>query len=245
MVFPVVMYGCERWTIEKAEHRNNRCLQTMVLEKTLESLLDSKEIKSVNPKGNQPWIFIGRTDVEAPILWTPDAKSRLIGKDPDAWGRYRAGGKGILRMRWVDGITESVEMSLCKLREILKDKEAWRDAVYGVAESNMAEQLDNSNLTSPNCIFRNRSPGLLFSVFPVHAYLYFMGAKVDRSYHFSLSPLWFYELSYSLTLYLMIHHSNFSLSPFPSLVSCPSPSLHLSLLDYICLAEFHPWLIHG
>ena len=68
----------------------NWCFQTVVLEKTLESPLDSKEIKSVNPKGNQPWIFIGRTDAEAPILWPPDSKSRLIGKDPDAkkdWGQ--------------------------------------------------------------------------------------------------------------------------------------------------------------
>ena len=64
----------------------NWCLQTAVLEKILESLLDSKEIKPVNPKGNQPWIFIGRTDAEAeaPILWPPDVKSQLIGKEPDA-----------------------------------------------------------------------------------------------------------------------------------------------------------------
>ena len=68
----------------------NRCFRTVVLEKTLESPLDSKEIKPVNPKGNQPWIFIGRTDTEAPILWPLDAKSQLIGKDPDAgkdWGQ--------------------------------------------------------------------------------------------------------------------------------------------------------------
>ena len=63
----------------------------MVLEKTLESPLDSKEIKPVNPKGNQPWIFIGRTDAEAeaPVLWPPDVKSRLIGKDPDAGKDWR------------------------------------------------------------------------------------------------------------------------------------------------------------
>ena len=73
----------------------NWCFSTMVLEKTLESPLDSKEIKPVHPKGNQSWIFIGRADSEAdaPILWSPDAKNRLIGKDPDA-GRLKAGGEG-------------------------------------------------------------------------------------------------------------------------------------------------------
>ena len=86
IVFPVVMYGCESWTIKKVEHRNNRYFRTVVLEKTLESPLDSKEIKPVNPKRNQLWIFIGRTDTEAktPILWPPDANSQLTGKDPDA-----------------------------------------------------------------------------------------------------------------------------------------------------------------
>ena len=75
------MYGCERWTIKKTER-----LQTVVLEKILESPLDCKEIQPVNPKGNQPLIFIGRTDAEAeaPILWPPDVKSQLTGKDPDA-----------------------------------------------------------------------------------------------------------------------------------------------------------------
>ena len=93
MVSPVVMYGCECWTIKKAEHW---CFQTVVPEKTLESLLDCKEIQKVNPEGNQSWIFIGRTHAEAetPILWSPDAKSQLIGKDPDAekdWGREDKG----------------------------------------------------------------------------------------------------------------------------------------------------------
>ena len=76
MVFPVGMYGCESWTIKKAEHWKNWCFQILVLEKTLKSSLDSKEIKPVNPKGNQPRIFVGRTDaeVEAPVLWPPDAK---------------------------------------------------------------------------------------------------------------------------------------------------------------------------
>ena len=74
----------------------NWYFQIVLLEKTLESSLDCKEIKPVNPKGNQPWIFIGRTDTEAetPILWPPDLRSRLIGKDPDCWERLKAGGEG-------------------------------------------------------------------------------------------------------------------------------------------------------
>ena len=77
MVFPVVMYGCESWTIKKAEHRRIDAFETVVLEKTLESPLDCKELKPVHPKGNQSWVFIGKTDVEAktPMLWPPDAKS--------------------------------------------------------------------------------------------------------------------------------------------------------------------------
>ena len=93
MIFPVVMYGwelhhTEGWTLK------NWCFQTVVLEKILKSPLDSKEVKPDNPKGNQPWIFIGRTDAEAeaPILWPPDAKSWLTGNNPDAgkdWGQRK------------------------------------------------------------------------------------------------------------------------------------------------------------
>ena len=81
MVFPVVMYGCEGWTIKKAA-----CQRTVVLEKILESPLDYREIKSVNHKGSQPWIFTGRTDseAEAPVLRPPDVKSQLTGKFPNA-----------------------------------------------------------------------------------------------------------------------------------------------------------------
>ena len=96
MVFPVVMYGCESWTIKKTELKN-WCFWTVVLEKTLESPLDCKEIQPVCPKGNQSWMFIGKTDVEAetPILWPPDAKSWLIWKDPDlGWERLKARGEG-------------------------------------------------------------------------------------------------------------------------------------------------------
>ena len=96
MVFPVVMYVCESWTIKKAEHRRIWCFWTVVLEKTLESPLDCKEIQSVHPKGNQSWVFIGRTDVEAetPIFWPPDVKSWFIWKDPDAGKDWRQEEKG-------------------------------------------------------------------------------------------------------------------------------------------------------
>ena len=95
MIFPVVMSGCESWTIKKAEHR--RIDADVVLKKTLESPLDSEEIKPVNPKRNQPWIFFGRTDgeVEVPILWPPYVKSQLIGKDSDAGKDWRQKEKGM------------------------------------------------------------------------------------------------------------------------------------------------------
>ena len=95
MVFPVVMYGCESWTIKKAEHWKIDAFE-LLLEKTLESPLDCKEIHPFHPKGDQSWVFIGRTDAEAetPILWPPDVKSWLIWKDPDAgkdWGQEEKG----------------------------------------------------------------------------------------------------------------------------------------------------------
>ena len=89
--------GCESWTVKKAEHQRTDAFETMVLEKTLESPLDYKEIQLVHPKGNQSWIFIGRTDAEAktPILWPPEAKNWLLGKDPDAGKDWRQEKKGI------------------------------------------------------------------------------------------------------------------------------------------------------
>ena len=110
-------------------------------EKSLESPLDYKEIQPVHPGGDQSWLFIGRTDAEdeTPILWPPDAKIRLIWKDPDAgkdWGQEE---KVTTEDEMVDGITDSMDMSFSRLWETVKESEAWRAAVHGVTELDLTE----------------------------------------------------------------------------------------------------------
>ena len=111
------------------------CFWTVVLEKTLESPLDCKEIQPVHPEGNPSWLFIGRTDAEAetPVLWPPDVKNWLVWKAPDAGKDWRWEEKGTTEDEMADDVTDSVNMSLSKLQELVMDREAWRAAVLGAA----------------------------------------------------------------------------------------------------------------
>jgi len=127
----------------------NWCLRTLVLEKTLEYPLDSKEIKIVNPKGNQSWIFIGRTDAEAPILWPPDVKSWLIGKRPWYWERLRTGGEGDDR-GWDTWMASPIQWTWVWANF----RRWWRTGKPGVLQSMGLQRVRMSNWTITTNLWR-------------------------------------------------------------------------------------------
>ena len=197
MVFPVVMYGCESWTIKKAEHQRIDAFELWCCRRLSQSL-GQQEIKPVNPKGNQPWIFIARTDDEASIFWLPVAKTWLIGKYSDAGKDWGQEGKGATEDEMFGWHSDSVDMSLSKLREIVRDREAWCAQFmesWRVGDKLRTEQRTTTAIsTSAINQMSTLSLGLVFhfSIMSHSQFVYPWAQSTRLWYSGSASPLLFF-----------------------------------------------------
>ena len=241
MVFPVIMYGCESWTVKTGECQRIDAFELWCWRKTPESPLDCKEVKSVNPEGHQPWVFTGRTDaeVEAPKVWPPDGKSRLIGKDPNAQKDRRQEEKGTTEVEiveWHHGLNGH------ESEQALGDGEGQGSLVcyspWGQKETDRTEGL-NSYYVSINPIHLIYPS---FLIFPFGNHVCFLCQLVF------LFCKWVYLIYFWFHIQMISYNVCFSLSNFPQydniLVHTCSCKWHYFILFYgwvisHCIYELH------
>ena len=210
MVFPVVRYGCESLTIKKAEHQRTDAFELWCWRRllrvswTARRLLDYwTKLLDFNPKGNQPWIFIGRTDAEAPILWPPDVRSWLIGKDRDAskdWGQKEKGateGKRVGWHHWLHGH---------EFEQILGEGEDWSAAVvkWDRKESDRTEQLNNNKgCSTPRTAYHISQLALATTILSSRSDLiFFLWFVTDLRLSSEPVPEWLSRISFPLKKFL-------------------------------------------